>query len=72
MTDPVVFYVSLQCFPQEQLGKWGRPKDGLRETEAHDSPLEDDAFTLLYEGKGKEKKNQGKSWRPFLVINNNS
>lgn len=32
MTDVVAFHVSLQCFPQEQVGQWGRPKDDLRKT----------------------------------------
>ena len=32
MTDVVAFYVSWQCFPQQHVGKWGRPNDDLRKT----------------------------------------
>ena len=32
MTDVVAFYVSWQCFPQEQVGNGGRPNDDLRKT----------------------------------------
>ena len=32
MTDFVAFYVSWQCFPQEQVGNGGRPNDDLRKT----------------------------------------